>query len=216
MTTLFEQKLEPKLAAVIAAAGQSRRMGSPKQLLPWGASTVIANVVQNLSAAGAEPVICVVGHRHAEVTAALTSTCAEIVFNPDYAHTEMLSSYQTGIRHLQPTQCPGALIALGDQPHIPAAVIQQVIAQACQTPDQVVIPSYEMRRGHPFYIPRSLWPALLALGNDDSLRTLLKHYATEIVYVSVETDAILRDMDLPADYAGLQAANSASITDVKA
>ncbi len=216
MKRLSEQNLEPKIAAVIAAAGQSRRMGSPKQLLPWGDSTVIATVVHNLTLAGAEPVVCVVGHRQAEVAAALTNTRAEIVFNPDYAQTEMLSSYQTGIRRLQATECQGALIALGDQPHIPALVIRQVIAQAQRTPDQVVIPSYEMRRGHPFYVPRTLWPALLALGNDDSLRTLLKHYAAEIVYVTVETDAILRDMDLPADYASLQAAHSASITDVKA
>lgn len=216
MTILPEQKLEPKIAAVIAAAGQSRRMGSPKQLLAWGDSTVIATVVQNLTAAGAEPVICVVGHRQAEVTAALANTCGKIVFNPDYAHTEMLSSYQTGIRSLETTECAGVLIALGDQPHIPVTVIQQVIAQAQQTPDQVIIPSYEMRRGHPFYVPRTLWPALLALGNDDTLRTLLKQYATDIVYVTVATDAILRDMDLPADYASLQAAQAASTTDAKA
>ncbi|MCX6047154.1 MAG: nucleotidyltransferase family protein [Chloroflexi bacterium] len=216
MTTLSEQKFEPKIAAVIAAAGQSRRMGSPKQLLPWGDSTVIATVVQNLSAAGAEPVLCVVGHRQAEVTAALTNTQAEIVFNPDYAYTEMLSSYQAGIRHLETTQCQGALIALGDQPHIPVTVIQQVIAQARQTPDQVVIPSYEMRRGHPFYVPRTLWPALLALGNEESLRTLLKLHGGDIVYVNIATDVILRDMDSPADYASLQAVHAAPITEVNA
>ncbi len=213
MTTLFEQKSAAKIAAVIAAAGQSRRMGSPKQLLPWGDSTVIATVVQNLTLAGVEPVICVVGHRQAEVAAALVHTHAEIIFNADYAHTEMLTSYQTGIRRLLATECSGALIALGDQPHIPATVIQQVVEQARQTPEQVIIPSYNMRRGHPFYIPRTLWLALLALGNDDSLRTLLKRYPDEIGYVVVETDTILRDIDVPADYTALQAVAIQSATE---
>ena len=204
MTTQFEQKSERKIGAIIAAAGQSRRMGSPKQLLAWGDSTVIATVVQNLSTAGAVPVVCVVGHRQAEMRTALQMTQAEIVFNPDYATAEMLSSYQAGIRQLAATACAGALIALGDQPQIPTAIIRQVIEQAQATPDKLVIPSYNMRRGHPFYVPRLLWPALLALGPAETLRSLLMQHNSEIVYVNVADDAILRDMDTPADYVNLQ------------
>ena len=208
MTTLFEQaseqKSEPSVAAIIAAAGQSRRMGSPKQLLPWGDTTVIATVVQNLSAASALPVICVVGHRQAEMRAALRFTQAEIVFNPDYAHAEMLSSYQAGIRQLANRLCAGALIALGDQPHIPVSIIRQVVEQAQKTPDKLVIPSCNMRRGHPFYVPRRLWSALLALGEEETLRTLLIRYANEIGYVNVDNDVILRDMDTQDDYANLK------------
>lgn len=206
--TVGQQATEPsstsKVAAVIAAAGQSRRMGAPKQLLPWGESTVIATVVQNLSAAGAEPVICVVGHRQDEVRAALQATPTEIVFNPDYASGEMLSSYQAGIGALVKTACVGALIALGDQPHIDSALIRQVIEQARNTPDRLVIPSYNMRRGHPFYVPRQLWAALLALNGEETLRTLLVLHAEEIVYVNVANDAILRDMDTPTEYVHLK------------
>ncbi len=200
-----ESSSASKVAAVIAAAGQSRRMGAPKQLLPWGESTVIATVVQNLSAAGAEPVICVVGHRQDDVRAALQATPAEIVFNPDYASGEMLSSYQAGIGALVKTACVGALIALGDQPQIDSALIRQVIEQALNTPRCLVIPSYNMRRGHPFYVPRQLWAALLALKGEETLRTLLVRHAEDIVYVNVANDAILRDMDTPTDYTNLKA-----------
>jgi len=192
------------IAAVVAAAGRSRRMGSPKQLLAWGDSTVIATVAQNLTAADAAPVLCVVGHRQAEMREALANTAAQTVFNPDYIEGEMLSSYQAGIRALAETDCVGTLIALGDQPHIPVAIIRQALEQAQVTPDKLVIPSYNMRRGHPFYVPRQLWLELLALSGDETLRTLLMRHPDEIVYVNVDSAAILRDMDTPEEYAAVQ------------
>jgi molybdenum cofactor cytidylyltransferase len=179
-------------------------MGAPKQLLPWGDRTVIAQVVQTLSTAGANPVVCVTGHRHAEVCQALVGTPAQIVLNPDYATAEMLSSYQVGIRTLVDSECSGVLIALGDQPHMPVAVIHQIIDAAQATPDALVIPSYALRRGHPFYIPRRLWSELLALGPEATLRTLVMQHNDAIRYVTVDTDAILRDMDTPADFAELR------------
>jgi molybdenum cofactor cytidylyltransferase len=193
----------PHIAAIVAAAGLSRRMGAPKQLLPWGAQTVIAAVVTQLRTAGAEPVLCITGHRRDEVEAALAGSGASAIFNADYATGEMISSYQTGIRALVDSDCAGTLIALGDQPHIPSTVIAQVIAQAQQTPAALVIPSYAMRRGHPFYVPRGLWPELLTLRGDETLRTLVQRHNNMIVYVSVETDAILRDMDTVEEFAEL-------------
>lgn len=193
------------IAAVVAAAGRSTRMGEPKQLLPWGDSTVLGTVARNLASAGASPVICVVGHRADEMAAALGDAPATLLRNPDYLVGEMLSSYQAGVRHLLAASepCLGTLLALGDQPHVPVEVIRQVIDQARATPEKIVIPSFEMRRGHPFYLPAHLWPELLALGQDETLRTLLQRNQSIITYVNVTTDAILRDIDTPADYRAL-------------
>ena len=193
------------IAAVVAAAGRSTRMGEPKQMLPWGDRTVLGTVAQNLADAGAFPVLCVVGHRAAEMAAALGDAPVDLLRNPHYLQGEMLSSYQTGVRHLQTTspRCLGTLLALGDQPHIPVAVIQQVLDQARATPDAIVIPSFEMRRGHPFYLPASLWPDLLSLTHEETLRTMLQRHNAMITYVNVDTDAILRDIDTPADYQAL-------------
>jgi molybdenum cofactor cytidylyltransferase len=196
---------ERPIAAVIAAAGRSRRMGEPKQLLPWGSSTVIATVVANLHAAGAAPILCVTGHRHTDIASALTATAAEVLYNEAYATTDMLCSYQTGLRSLADSAAVGVVLALGDQPHVPIAVLRQIIEQARSTPDQIVIPSYEMRRGHPFYMPRRLWAAIVALPPDATLRTVVNQQADAIVYVNVADDAILRDMDTPEAYAALHA-----------
>jgi len=193
------------IAAVIAAAGQSRRMGEPKQLLPWGASTVIGTVVGNLLAAGARPVICVTGHQHGPIGEALADLPVQLVYNAAYATSEMLTSYQLGLQALATTNCRGALLALGDQPHLGLAELQTIITQAQATPDQLVIPSHNNRRGHPIYLPRERWAELLALDESASLRTVIAQHSSEIVYVLVDTAAILRDMDTPAEYQALRA-----------
>lgn len=215
------------IAAVVAAAGRSQRMGRFKPLLPWETSTVIGTVVNTLSTAGADPVVCVVGYRAEELRDALQPTPAVIVYNPKYAESEMLQSYQTGIAALladqfeapgkvqtdpmdkrlgtrRAEQLCGALLALGDQPHMPVQVVRQVIDQARRTPSRIVIPSYEMRRGHPIYLPRFLWQELLSLGTQESLRTLLRRHHEAIEYVVVDTDAILLDMDTPEQYDNLR------------
>src|SRR5690242_1142772 len=94
------------IAAVVAAAGRSTRMGEPKQLLPWGERTVLGTVVHNLIDAGAAPVLCVVGHRADEMAAALGDAPAQLLQNPDFLQGEMLSSYQVGVRHLLSLDTP--------------------------------------------------------------------------------------------------------------
>ncbi|RLT34041.1 MAG: nucleotidyltransferase family protein [Chloroflexi bacterium] len=201
----------PSIAAVIAAAGFSRRMGHFKQLLPWGSSTVIRAVVGNLHTAGASPIVCVTGHRAAEIVAALEGSPAQILPNPHYTTSEMLTSYQTGIAALRTSQLTihnsdfvGCLLALADQPHIPVTVLRQIIEQAQSTPDRIVIPSHAMRRGHPIYLPCRLWNELLGLPAHASLRTLLDQHSAEIGYVDVDTDAIRRDMDEWGEYERLR------------
>jgi molybdenum cofactor cytidylyltransferase len=201
--------IERAIAAVIAAAGQSRRMGTPKQLLPWGDSTVIAAVVDNLSEAGVAPVICVIGHRAEEMRAALRASEVRVVVNERYADEEMLASYQAGIEALideNSLALVGTLLALVDQPHVGSDIIREVVTQALATPDSIVIPSHAKRRGHPIYLPRRLWADLLALTEDESLRTLLSRFEDDIVYLNLETDLILRDMDTPAEYERLRPA----------
>lgn len=194
------------IAAVIAAAGRSRRMGKPKQLLPWREGTVIEAVVENLAAASVAPIVCVVGHRADEMRAALRTSAADIVYNPAYELSEMLASYQAGVAQLETARraIAGALFALSDQPHIPASVIRRVVEAAHHRPEAIVIPSYRMRRGHPIYLPNRLWPELLALPTDATLRSLINRHAGAIRYVQCDTDAILTDIDTPDDYARLK------------
>ncbi len=194
------------IPAIVAAAGMSRRMGEPKQLLPWGEGTVIEAVVRTLAAAGVAPVVCVVGHQAVQMRAALRTTPALIVYNSAYAHGEMLSSYQAGIHWLieQGNGASGLLLALSDQPHLPTEVVRKVCTAARTQPDAIVIPSHQMRRGHPIYLPRRFWSETLKLPKDATLRTLIQQQDNEILYVNLDHSAILADLDTPEDYRRLQ------------
>ena len=195
------------VAAVVAAAGFSSRMGRFKPLLPWRRGTVIESVVAGLVGGGASPVQVVTGHRGAEIAHCLAGGPAAILFNSDYQRNEMLRSFQVGIGELRQACLPvqGALLALGDQPHIPAGVIRQIIDRARAEPDAVLIPSHNRRRGHPVYLPEWSFSKLLRFETEQTLRDLLKEFSKEIVYVEVDSDCVRRDMDVPAEYESLRA-----------
>ena len=112
----------------------------------------------------------------------------------------MISSIQVGLRALGPT-VNAALIAVGDQPRIQAGTIAAVIAAWRDGPPQrIIIPSYQMRRGHPICLPRAVWPAVLALSWQDSLRSLWTSLAGQIEHITLDSPTILSDMDTPDDY----------------
>lgn len=197
------------VAAVVAAAGKSTRMGTPKQLLPWGRSTVIAAVVDKLVHAGASPVVVVTGHAAGAVGSALANTSAVIVHNRDYHRSEMLHSYQVGLQYLETERSGrrflGAFLALADQPHISDQVLQALVTAAERNPDRIVVPSHNYRRGHPVFLPHSLWKEVIALRDTEStLREVFVRHSRLIQYVTVDTPTVLRDMDTPDDYEALK------------
>ncbi len=187
------------IAAVVLAAGLSRRMGRPKMILPWGGTTVIGRVAAVLAGAGVEDVVVVTGGAHAEVQAALRGLPARCVFNPDYANGEMARSLQVGLRALG-APVEALLVALGDQPLLEAEVVRAVLAAFRQRGAALVVPRYQMRRGHPWLVARSLWQPLLSLAAPLTLRDFLNQYASQAFYLAVDTPAVLLDLDTEEDY----------------
>lgn len=189
------------IAALILAAGQSKRMGQPKMLLPWGESTVLQTVVAAFRAAGVDEIVVVTGALHEPITALVGDT-AQAVFNPEYASAEMLSSIQRGLRHLLSgkAEAEGVLIGLGDQPQVQARSVEAVCAAFRQSGARLVVPSYQKRRGHPWLAAYPLWESLLALGPSQTPRDFLNTHADQIHYVDVNTPSILADLDTPEDY----------------
>ena len=191
------------IAAVVLAAGKSERMGRPKMCLPWRETTVIGQVVTTLLHAGLEDVVVVTGGAADEVLEALSCLPADwpvrTVFNPGYATGEMLSSIQAGLAALG-QQVEAGLIAIGDQPQMKAQVVRQVIRTYQETGAELVVPSYQMRRGHPMLLARTLWNELRDLRSPQTLRDLVQAHQSHIVYVNVRTASILQDLDTPEDY----------------
>lgn len=173
-------------------------MGRFKLTLPWAGRTVIGQVVAALRTAGLAEIVVVVGHRGAEVEAALTETAVRCVFNPNYADGEMLSSVQAGLAALDRRNA-ATLLCLGDQPQLEPATTQAILAAGQAAGWQtIVIPSYQMHAGHPILLPRWLWDEILACRG--TLRETLARHRDQISYLVVQTPTVLADLDTPEDY----------------
>ena len=187
------------IAAIVVAGGLSTRMGDLKQLLPYGPHTIIEQIVSVLLQCPLAEVVVVTGHERQAVETQLASWPVRSVFNPAYQTGEMLSSIQCGLAALGPEN-QAALLVLGDQPQLEAELVRQLIETYQTGPGRLIIPSFQMRRGHPIVIDQAYWLEILSLDLDKSLRHVINLHADEIIYLIVETDSILRDMDTPLEY----------------
>ncbi len=191
------------ISAIVLAAGQSRRMGCPKLSLPWGSTTILGQVVATLAQAGVGEIVVVTGGRRQEVEALVGDLAGTYpvrsVYNGRAAESEMLASIQAGLQALD-ARAEAALVALGDQPQVQVGTVRRVIETYKIHQAGLAIPSYNQRRGHPWLAGRRLWPSLLALTPEQTPRDFLNAHAPEILYVPVEDDSILRDIDTPQQY----------------
>ena len=184
--------------AVILAAGSSRRMGKPKLLLPYGQSTIIETVVDNILNSCIEHVMIVLGPNQNEIHRALSKKPVQFCHNRDH-DKGMLSSVICGIRALPPDAL-SALIFLGDQPGIPPAVINRVFEAYKEELYGIVIPVTAHRRGHPLLVDMKYRKALEQLDLEEGLRSLRHQFPEDVLEVEVDEPGILVDIDTHEDY----------------
>ena len=186
------------ITAIILAAGESKRMGEPKMLMPWGKSTVLQTVISTFQAASVKDILVVTGGAHQQVEALIGKT-VETVFNENYQMGEMLSSIQLGLS-VKMREASAALICLGDQPQVEERSVRQICNAFLAQKSQIVVPSYQMQRGHPWLVARPLWDELMAMKAPKTPRDFLTKHSRAIHYVAVDTPNILADLDTPEDY----------------
>ena len=174
-------------------------MGQPKMLLPWGKITVIEQVITTFLAAGLEDILIVTGGAHAEVEKVVDPYRIRRVYNPDYADGEMLSSLQCGIRAMS-ERVQAALVSLGDQPQLQEASVRAIYEAYRANGSGLIVPSFQMRRGHPWLVARSHWDEILSLKPPETTRDFLNRHTDAIQYVELDTPTILADLDTPEDY----------------
>lgn len=187
------------ISAIILAAGQSRRMGQPKMLLPWGQLTVIEQVIRTFRGAGIEDILVVTGGTRELVEKVIEPYPVQKIYNSNYEAGEMLSSLQLGLRALS-DQVRATLIGLGDQPQVQERTVRLVCEAYRESQSSLVVPSFQMRRGHPWLVATPLWNEVLKLEPPESPRDFLNRHATDIHYVEVDTSSVLTDLDTPEDY----------------
>ncbi len=196
-----------KFAAIVLAAGESRRMGEPKQLLPWGEHTIIEQVVGTLLQSPVDEIVVVVGHladevrdKLSNVQNPLTTIQVQSVFNANY-RDGMLSSIKCGIAALA-EDVRAAFIVLCDQPQLKASTLATLRAAFEQSDKGLVVPSHQMRRGHPLLIDVHQYrDEMLAIDSAPGLQQLLRDHPDDILHVEFDDASVLMDVDTSEDYA---------------
>ena len=184
--------------AIILAAGSSRRMGSQKLLLPFGQSTIIETVIDQVLDSSVDQVMVVLGADQEKIRNAIGQKPVQFCHNK--AHEEgMLSSVICGIRSLPPDAVT-ALIFLGDQPGIPSHVTNQVMDAYNEELFGIVIPVYNHRRGHPLLVDMKYRKEVEKLDLEQGLRSLRHHFPEDVLEVEVNEPGILVDIDTREDY----------------
>jgi CTP:molybdopterin cytidylyltransferase MocA len=180
-------------------------MGTPKQLLPFGGRTVLEQGVANFRDAGVEPTVVVLGHAPEAIMAELPALFADhhVAATVNERHTEgMFTSVQCGIRAAETLGADAVLLSLVDQPFIPPSVYSAVKHAHATGRVRVTIPTFSGRRGHPVALSMAMRAAILAPDDlDTNLREVIRAHEADTQLVPVDAEEILRDMDLPAEYA---------------
>lgn len=193
-----QEPMANNVVAILLAAGQSRRMGAFKPLLPFGETTVIRSCINNLRAGGVEDIVVVLGQRAAEVKTSLADLdYIHFVLNPD-PESEMSASIACGIRQL-PLAARAVLIALTDQPAIPGGVIRTIINE-WRSGAKLVIPQFGKQGGHPVLVDLHFRDELLRLDPHRGLKSLFDANKDQVQRLAVNSPYIARDMDTWDDY----------------
>jgi molybdenum cofactor cytidylyltransferase len=195
---------EPKIAAIVLAAGRSTRMGGPNKLLAdIGGKPMVRRVVEAALASRARPILVVTGHQADGVQAALAGLDVTFVDNPDYA-AGLSSSLKAGIGAV-PGDCDGALVVLGDMPQLAGAHLDRLIAAFAAEPvATIVLPTHAGRRGNPVLWPSDRFAEMRHLDGDAGAKRLLAVHADRVCELDLGTDAIFADIDTPAALAELR------------
>lgn len=185
-------------ALILLAAGASRRMGRPKQLLPVAGRALVRYVAGRMLTAPVSPVIVVLGANAAEIAPTLDGLPMQIVVN-DQWDRGMGSSLRAGMQALT-VGAPDAktvIIALADQPDCPADHLARLIEGQWATGKPIIASIADGVMGPPVLFTAPWFPRLLALDGESGARQLLKEYPESVATVPLDTAA---DRDTPTDY----------------
>ena len=186
----------PTIAAVVLAAGRSRRMAPHNKLLVADRTgkPMIARVIDNVLSSNARPVLVVTGHQAEQIQHALGGRPVRYVHAADYAEG-LSASLKAGIAAV-PEECAAALVCLGDMPLVTGRMIDRLLA--AYDPDegrQIVLPTFRGKQGNPMLWDRRFFAEILQISGDSGARFLLGKHLETVAEVEMADDAVLRDFD---------------------
>lgn len=192
-----------RVRAIVPAAGMSRRMGRPKQLLSVGGTTMAARVVAAILDGGADNLVAVTRAELLDRLDLPSDDRIRIAYNED-PDSEMIDSIRIGLRELSRSgwsDADGILVVPADMPLITTESIRACVAAFAADPTRIVVASHNGRRGHPIIFPAALAHAVHGLTG--GLRELLDRFPERVAAVAVSDAGATKDVNTPAEYDAL-------------
>lgn len=203
------QRADVFTAGLVLGAGGSRRLGQPKQLLPYGERTLLDHTVQTARECGFDQLVVPIGGASEEVRDRVDLSGADVVVNYDYGEG-CSSSIAAALETVDP-RCELLVLLLGDQPGVTPQTVRTLLDGRGAAP--LAVCRYDDERGHPFAFDRRIFPQLADLHGDKGVWRLLDERAEEVVEVRIAGNVPL-DVDTPEDYQAVLA--EAGFTEVTA
>jgi molybdenum cofactor cytidylyltransferase len=190
-----------RVFALVLAAGESRRLGQPKQLLDLAGKPLVTHVVEHALAAPVDGVVVVIGSHASEVELALRGLSVYRVFNPHFAQGQG-ASLAAGIRAM-PSTVDAVVVMLGDVPGVTPDAIGAVVARWRETRAPAVVARYGGEQGHPVLFDRGVFFELASLEGDVGGREILRALGDLVEGIDLpgETPS---DVDTEEDWERLQ------------
>jgi len=185
------------VVGVVLGAGRSSRFGSPKQLLPFGDTTLLGQVVRNANASSLDRVVVVLGRASGELREALDFGRADVVENTAYG-TGCASSLLAGL-DAAGDDCEAIFLLLGDQPGVLPEFIDRALSEWRGERPWAAVCSYRGRLGHPFVFSRNAFGDLRGLHGDKAVWKLIEEYPDRVTETEIDA-GLPPDVDTPEDY----------------
>jgi len=184
------------LAAAILSGGESRRMGSPKALLPYRGHTFLEHLIEVTThpRIGIRKIVLGAGAETIREKLGLDPTT--VVINENWQQGQ-LSSIQAAVRSLPPGETEGLILCPVDHPLVSAKLVARLIAEFDTSGKLIVLPAYNGKRGHPLIFRANLYEEILAASPDVGARQVVWNHASDLLEVPTEEEGIILNLNNP-------------------
>ena len=186
------------VSAILLAAGESKRMGKPKLLLPFGGGTVLGSTLDRLLASSADEIIVVLGAHSDKTRQIISGKPVKSAVNPNYKQG-MSTSLITGLK-LADSRAQRIMVALSDQPLIDTETYDLLIKQSLETDKGITIPVHNGKRGNPIVLSSAYREELMQQKGDIGGRELLQLHPEDVLEVPVDCEGIYINLNTTKEY----------------
>lgn len=186
------------LSIVILAGGRSKRMGTMKQLLPWGKKTILQHLIGVAGGVKPAEIIVVLGHNAEQISSIIAGEPVKIVVNTEF-RKGMSTSLKAALNSVLP-ESDTYVFMLGDQPLVTVDTIKLLLSRHSASELGITVPVYKGVRGRPVVIDSKYREELMTLKGEIGAKQVIDSHPVDLLEVSVDSEEVIIDLDTPEEY----------------